>query len=144
MNIAGGGSLRLDVSSADDDAQYPAGWLSNLLYRKPVLVQAGTLLHRILGRTVVRVNSLHRPAIRDLAPGFVVSAREPNRIAQTTEKPDHPFFLGVQFHPELLLHQRRFRNLFRAFLAAARSRDATPFPPSGPGRAGNDPGPIGG
>lgn len=113
MNVAGGGKLHLDVSKAYEKADYPASWLSHIFYRKKITIQNGSLLHKILGRTIVRVNSIHKQSIAEIAPGLIVTAKEDNGVIQAIEKPGHNFYLGVQFHPEFLIYKRIFRKLFK-------------------------------
>jgi putative glutamine amidotransferase len=38
---------------------------------------------------------------------------------EAVELPDHPFGLGVQWHPEWLTDQESTRNLFRKFVEVA-------------------------
>ncbi len=42
-----------------------------------------------------------------------------NDLVEIIELADHPWFVGVQFHPELRSRPRRAHPLFRAFIAAA-------------------------
>jgi CTP synthase len=44
------------------------------------------------------------------------------RLVEIVELPDHPWFVGVQFHPELKSRPNRAHPLFRAFIAAAKER----------------------
>jgi putative glutamine amidotransferase len=44
-------------------------------------------------------------------------------VIEAIEAPRHPFFLGVQWHPEFLYdHDLLSRRIFRAFLRAAAER----------------------
>jgi CTP synthase len=43
-----------------------------------------------------------------------------NSLVEIAELPDHPWFVGVQFHPELKSRPARPHPLFTAFVAAAR------------------------
>ena len=113
MNVAGGGKLHLDVSAAYKKANYPTSWLSYVFYRKKTTIQNGSLLHGILGRTIVRVNSIHKQSIAEVAPGLTVTAKEGNGVIQAIEKPGSGFYLGVQFHPEFLIYKKIFRQLFK-------------------------------
>jgi CTP synthase len=41
------------------------------------------------------------------------------RLTEIIELPDHPFFIAVQFHPELRSRPTRPHPLFREFVGAA-------------------------
>jgi CTP synthase len=52
--------------------------------------------------------------------GFVVSGTSPDeRLVEIMERVDHPWFVGVQFHPEFLSRPTRPHPLFLAFVHAA-------------------------
>ncbi len=65
-----------------------------------VLVAPGTLLHRIVGKERMSVNSAHHQAAKDCPVGLVVSARAPDGLIEAIEAPAYRFCLGVQWHPE--------------------------------------------
>jgi CTP synthase len=66
------------------------------------------------------VNNSFRPQLADA--GLVVSGASPDgRLAEIMELKDHPFFVGVQFHPEFLSRPTTPHPLFRDFVAAARA-----------------------
>lgn len=46
------------------------------------------------------VNSLHKQAIKDLAPALRVEATAPDGLIEAVSHPDHDYLLGVQWHPE--------------------------------------------
>ena len=96
-------------------------------------VQPGTLAHRIYGAEVnerhrhrYEVNNIYVPQLE--ASGYRVSARTPTEnLPEIMELPAHPFFIGVQFHPEFTSTPRSGHPLFTAFVQAAvahRNRDA--------------------
>lgn len=43
-----------------------------------------------------------------------------NKLVEIVEIPDHPWFVGVQFHPEFTSNPREGHPLFRGFIAAAK------------------------
>jgi CTP synthase len=66
------------------------------------------------------VNNSFRPQLAQA--GLVVSGASPDgRLAEIMELEDHPFFVGVQFHPEFLSRPTTPHPLFRDFIAAARA-----------------------
>jgi CTP synthase len=55
------------------------------------------------------------------AAGFIVSGASPDgQLAEIMELEDHPFFVGVQFHPEFRSRPTNPHPLFRDFIAAAK------------------------
>jgi CTP synthase len=90
-------------------------------------VQPGTLAARIYGPEVnerhrhrYEVNNIYVPQLE--AQGYRVSARTPTEnLPEIMELPMHPFFIGVQFHPEFTSTPRTGHPLFSAFIHAALS-----------------------
>jgi len=88
-------------------------------------IKAGTLAQRIYGDEVnerhrhrYEVNNHYVPALE--VKGLVISARTPSEnLPEMMELPDHPWFVGVQFHPEFTSTPRDGHPLFRAYVEAA-------------------------
>ncbi|GAB4195888.1 MAG: gamma-glutamyl-gamma-aminobutyrate hydrolase family protein [Wenzhouxiangellaceae bacterium] len=123
MNIYRGGSLHVDVAKVYENANYPSGLMAKIFYRKPVKLEADTLLGSVLGVESIQVNSMHTQAIDELGRGLRLSAREANGVIQAVEDPDRLFFVGVQFHPEVLIYRSVFRAIFVALVRAAAQGD---------------------
>lgn len=73
------------------------------------------------GATVVAANSYHRQVLADEPAGLEISGRAEDGVAEALEAPPeaHPFWLGLQWHPELLVDGRPYAALAQA---AARPR----------------------
>jgi CTP synthase len=88
-------------------------------------VEKNTLAASIYGAEVnerhrhrYEVNNVYVPELE--AKGYKVSARTPSEnLPEMMELPAHPFFFGVQFHPEFTSTPRHGHPLFKAFIAAA-------------------------
>ena len=66
------------------------------------------------------VNNAFRAQLADA--GLIVSGASPDgKLAEIMELRDHPFFVGVQFHPELRSRPTNPHPLFRDFIAAAKA-----------------------
>lgn len=116
LNVQLGGSLFQELRSRRE--QTSNRW--TILPLKTLRVQTGTRLHRLLGHSESRINSLHNQGIDRIGEGLVVAGRDLDDIIQAIESPTHPFLIGVQWHPEFLLYQSRQRRLFSALVDAAR------------------------
>lgn len=120
MNVVNGGSLHMDVSRAYEKAHYPSHILGYLFFRKMIHLEKNTLIYDIFERERLFVNSIHKQSVNEPGRDLEITAREPNGVVQAIENPAREFFLGVQFHPELLIYLGSFRKLFRKFIEAAR------------------------
>lgn len=95
------------------------------LGKQEVPVKKGTLAYEIYGGTVAErhrhryeVNNTYVPQFE--ASGMVISAcTQEEHLPEMMELPDHPFFFGVQFHPEFTSTPRFGHPLFEAFVRAA-------------------------
>ena len=117
INVAAGGTLYQDIT----ELRRVTSNRPTLLPRKQVEVESDSRLARVLGVTVVQVNSLHHQAVEHLGDGLRVVARDGDRIVQAIEAPQRRFCIGVQWHPEYLGWQQVQRRLFQALVAAARA-----------------------
>ena len=90
-----------------------------------VPVEPGTLGARIYGAEVnerhrhrYEVNNVYVPTLE--ARGYKVCARTPTEnLPEMMELPGHPFFFGVQFHPEFTSTPRGGHPLFKSYIEAA-------------------------
>lgn len=118
LNVRLGGTLFQELRSRRK--QTSNRW--TILPLKTLSVETGTQLHRLLGRSEDRINSLHNQGIDHIGDGLVVAGRDLDDIVQAIESPTHPFLIGVQWHPEFLLYRSRQRRLFGALVDAARQQ----------------------
>ena len=89
----------------------------------------GSLVKDLYGETIVFERHRHRyevnVAFKDALEkaGMVMSGLSPDgSLPEIVERPDHPWFVGVQFHPELKSKPFAPHPLFVGFVAAARKR----------------------
>jgi putative glutamine amidotransferase len=120
LNVALGGTLWQDVevqgAAPETHERKPRTSLSHA-----VNVEPGTLLHQVVGRDRLEVNSLHHQAISRVGEGLHVSGRADDGLVEALEMPDRRFLLAVQWHPEELVHGHVWaRRLFDALVFAAR------------------------
>ena len=87
-----------------------------------VNIVEGTRLHSIVGKTKISTNSFHHQCVKALAPGLIITAQAEDGIVEAVERPGDRFYVGVQWHPELLsADDADHHALFCAFIDAARA-----------------------
>ncbi|MBQ9827492.1 MAG: CTP synthase, partial [Lachnospiraceae bacterium] len=92
----------------------------------PCIIKEGSLMQRCYGAPEIRERHRHRYEFnndyRDVlcGAGLVISGLSPDgQLVETVELEDHPFFLGVQYHPEFKSRPNRPHPLFREFVRAS-------------------------
>ena len=92
----------------------------------PCRIEPDTLLRRVYGQDAIserhrhryEVNNDYRPALQ--GAGVCFAGLSPDgRLVEAMELPGHPFYIGVQYHPEFKSRPNRAHPLFRAFISAA-------------------------
>ena len=122
FNVALGGSLWEDIHD-----HMPGAMVHDYFNQKQrdflahdVTIEPDSHLAHALENERVPVNSLHHQGIRRLASGLRAVAAAPDGLIEAVEVPDHPFALGVQWHPEnLIASVPPMRDLFRHFVEKA-------------------------
>ncbi|WP_353254369.1 gamma-glutamyl-gamma-aminobutyrate hydrolase family protein [Salinisphaera sp. PC39] len=114
LNVVHGGTLHADIRTRRRHPPYRA----TLRARRPVAIRRGSRLAAILGTRRIRVNSLHRQAVRGLGRGLRAVARDRDNIVQAIEATDGGPVMGVQWHPEYLLLRHEQTRLFAALVTA--------------------------
>jgi putative glutamine amidotransferase len=126
VNVGLGGTLYthvLDQHSNAIDHTYPSNMRTVLVHE--VKLEEGTRSAEIMGDPILKVNSLHHQGLKDVAPELQITGYASDGLVEAVELADHPFGLAVQWHPEWLTDQQPTRNLFKAFVEAARSNKKT-------------------
>jgi putative glutamine amidotransferase len=120
MNVALGGTLVQDIGSECPDAIPHDRSDSRTDRVHDISVEPSTHLAAAVDGERMTVNSSHHQALARVADGLRVNARSPDRIIEGAEwAGDEWWMLGVQWHPEELVHTAEpwDRRLFEAFAA---------------------------
>lgn len=111
LAVAAGGTLVQDLPKAPIDHEQPTDpatpWHP---------VEADGALAALVGPRL-EVNSTHHQAVEDPGPRLRACGWAPDGAIEAIEAIDHPFALGVQWHPELLGDDRLYAALAAAALA---------------------------
>ncbi len=89
-------------------------------------IKEGTLVHRIYGKTLIKERHRHRYEFNNdylkefEKNGMIASGINPdNKLVEIIEIPEHPWFVGIQFHPEYSSTVMKPHPLFIGLIKAA-------------------------
>ncbi|MHB8172949.1 MAG: CTP synthase [Nitrospirota bacterium] len=92
----------------------------------PCVVKEGTMAREMYGRAEIMERHRHRYEFNNLykdivcGQGLRISGTSPDgELVEIVEIPEHPWFLGCQFHPEFKSRPRDPHPLFKGFIGAA-------------------------
>jgi CTP synthase len=93
----------------------------------PCRIAEGSLAHRIYGTDLISERHRHRWEFNNAyleqfeAAGMLASGKNPeSNLVEIVELPKHPFFIGVQYHPELKSTVENPQPVFVHFIKAAK------------------------
>lgn len=126
LNIAMGGSIYQDASL------YPQMHISHMQHSKKrsdishkVYFKKPSMLYNIFNDYAF-TNSFHHQYINDPAPHLVPAGRTSDQVIEALEADNHPFRIGVQWHPECMYDiSAKMRRLFDHFIHAAEKSNQT-------------------
>jgi putative glutamine amidotransferase len=124
LNVAAGGTLVQDIATYVPEALDHSSVASRPMdcVAHSVEIREGSRLAALFGAGALHVNSAHHQAVLRVGAPLVVTAVAADGVSEGVEAPEHPFCLGVQWHPEALLDTLpQMRRLFEALIEAARA-----------------------
>lgn len=120
LNVACGGTLYQDLPTDGPPSTIQHQGIDGVVPRHTIQIQPGSRIAEALGIDgPTEVNSRHHQGIARIGEGLRVTARSEDGLAEALELPEHPFFVGVQWHPEEMVEDERQRALFEALVAAS-------------------------
>jgi putative glutamine amidotransferase len=120
VNVAAGGSLVIDIPSEVPGALKHRPSADKKVVSHPVTLLPGSRLDAIYQSANLTVNSYHHQSVALPGSGVTVSAHAPDGVIEAIEANDHPFYMGVQWHPERQAgNPPQIARLFKAFIQAA-------------------------
>lgn len=121
MGFAFGGDLYQDLDAEMPPAATPKGHKffpkqeSHHIAHK-MAVEPNSHLAAILGVTSTDVNSIHHQALKTVQAPLRVVGRAPDGLIEAVEDTHHPWFIGVQCHPERLPGNAIWKKFFVDFI----------------------------
>lgn len=96
----------------------------------PCAIAPGTLAHTVYGQNLISERHRHRWEFNNRyleeykIGGMIISGQNPaSKLVEIIELPHHPFFIGVQFHPELKSTVENPHPLFVKLVTAAMNQE---------------------
>ena len=121
LNVALGGALYSHIADQMEGAiehsafpQHPTDFPAH-----DVEINPDSKLSNILGKTQLKVNSLHHQGVSQVGKGLTVTATAADGLVEGVEVQGHPFGVAVQWHPEWMPESKEMQALFTAFVQAA-------------------------
>ena len=114
----------IDIMDEQKDITEKGGTMRLGLY--PCKLKKGSKVNRIYGEDLIYERHRHRWEFNNAfrtqltSKGLELAGLSPDeKLVEIVELPDHPWFIGVQFHPEFKSRPNRPHPLFRDFIGAA-------------------------
>lgn len=115
LNIALGGDMYQDLAAQKQTLLQHAQRAPRYHASHTITIVEDTLLQSIYQKGLAKVNSFHHQAVRNVMEPFRVSAVSKDGVIEAFESKEHPFVMGVQWHPEDMV--KRDADAYRLFCA---------------------------
>lgn len=120
LNVACGGTIIQDIPSQVNQPIKHTQEAPKFHPTHSVRLKPDTILSEMFQANTLWVNSFHHQAVGKVAPGFKASAQSSDGVIEAIENEEHPYMVGVQWHPELMVsHYPKFRELFNRLVKTA-------------------------
>ena len=114
LNVFQGGTLHQHIPGHSDFKSRSKGC-------HPICVVPGSKLDQIVKSPQLTVHSLHHQAVDSLGKDLTVNAISEDNIIEAVSHTNHPFCLGVQWHPEHMSKRNALQQkIFDAFVLACK------------------------
>ena len=122
-NVYYGGTLYQDISYIDTKIQHRQTWLQQLPTHNIDILEKDNILYEIFGEKA-RVNSFHHQMIKDMGKGLTPIAKASDGVVEAFQNKNHPFFYGVQWHPEMMSTRGNedMKKIFDRFIGACNTK----------------------
>lgn len=117
MAIACGGKVYQDIYLGEEERlehkQTAPGWAE---WHSIKLVPSTKLYDIFDNKDKIAVNSFHHQGVKSVIEPLRVCARSEDNLIEAFEHTDHPFYIGVQWHPERMIYTPLQQNIFNSFI----------------------------
>jgi putative glutamine amidotransferase len=117
MAATQGGKLRAKLATEPINHRTEGGAYAA---RHAVRIAPDSLLHNLTGAEELLVNTHHQEGVVQLGAAIRAVATAPDGVIEAIEVVNHPFALGLQWHPEIMLDDPVSEAIFRGLVGAGR------------------------
>lgn len=127
LAVAAGGELYQDIetmipTAGRHDYLPIKGGFSRDYLSHGVTLDANSRLAKIVQSEKLMVNSLHHQGLKNIPAPYQITGHADDGLPEVIDSPNHPFFVGVQWHPEELVGKdEASRRIFSAFVDACQA-----------------------
>jgi len=100
INVTLGGSLIQHIPDVTDNSIAHSQPNPRHQTSHSVKIAEGSKLYNICGKKTIEVNSSHHQSVALLGKNLIASGVAPDGIIEAIEAINHPFCIGLQWHPE--------------------------------------------
>ena len=81
----------------------------------PIKILEGSMLHKMIGKTELGVNTSHHQSVKNVGEHLIASAHTSDGVVEAIESTKHKYCFGTQWHPEYLFNNEEL-NIFTSFV----------------------------
>ncbi|KRM92032.1 gamma-glutamyl-gamma-aminobutyrate hydrolase family protein [Liquorilactobacillus cacaonum] len=120
MNVYRGGKLYQDISYRDMPTLRHFQLQDPPIPTHQIQIVKDSLLNKIIKKNEIVVNSFHHQLVKSVPTSLKISGMTSDGVVEAFEDPKYEFFMGVQFHPEMLIDSVESVNkIFSEMIEAA-------------------------
>lgn len=120
MNVYRGGKLYQDISYRDMPTLRHFQLQDPPIPTHQIQIVKDSLLNKIIKKNEIVVNSFHHQLVKSVPTSLKISGMTSDGVVEAFEDPKYEFFMGVQFHPEMLIDSVESANkIFSEMIEAA-------------------------
>lgn len=122
INAMLGGTIHKDVHEVNQNKVLHVNYDNYDNHRHKIKILENTLLQSWYKEEFINVNTYHHQGIKKLAPMLNPMAVADDGLIEGVHHPDHPFLVGLQFHPERMYDEYMGnKKVFAEFFKAVRT-----------------------
>ncbi|MDC7952887.1 gamma-glutamyl-gamma-aminobutyrate hydrolase family protein [Liquorilactobacillus mali] len=121
IDVYRGGSLYQDISYRGEHTLRHFQLQDPPMPTHKIKIAENSLLNKIMQKNSVIVNSFHHQLVKSVPASLQITGTTSDGVVEAFEDSNFEFFLGVQFHPEMLIDSVESANMvFQRMVEAAK------------------------